>query len=260
MDKKNFKCTVAYKGTVYYGWQKQKNFLTIQGIIEYALGKIFAKEISTYAASRTDAGVHAFGQVFNFKTETSLEPENIKNILNDLLPEDVVIKNIEEADSSFNPRQNVKKKFYRYLIFNANFLHPVYKGLCWQVIKPIKIDEIMKILPAFLGIKNYFSFSKSGSDDKQFERTIDKIRVKRKNKWVYFDFEGQSFLYQMLRKITAVLVMFAHGKVSRETIEEMFKKEDRTISGHIAPPDGLYLMKITYDKNRRTKISAAYDR
>lgn len=260
MDKKNFKCTVAYNGKAYYGWQKQKNFLTIQGIIEYALEKIFAKEIITHAASRTDAGVHAFGQVFNFKTETSLEPENIKNILNDLLPEDVKIKNIEETDYDFNPRQNVKRKFYRYLIFNGGFLHPAYKGLCWHVVKPVKTNKIMEILPVFRGKKNYFSFSKSGSDDRQFERTIDKLRVKNKEKWVYFDFEGKSFLYQMLRKITSVLVLFAHDKISREMIEEMFEKEDRTIFGHIAPPDGLYLMKITYNKNRCLKFPATNER
>jgi len=253
MDIKNFKCTVAYKGTSYYGWQKQRNFLTVQGILEYALEKIFAKQIKTHGASRTDAGVHAFGQVFSFKIETSLRPENVKNILNDLLPDDIVIKNAEEVNYDFTPRENVREKFYRYIVYNAPFLHPVYKGLCWQVEGRIDIGKIRQILPIFTGNKNYFSFSKSGSDDRQFVRSIDKLRVVKKNKWIYFDYEGQGFLYQMLRKITSVFIMFAKDKIEKGLVEEMFEKQDRRLFGYIAPPDGLYLMKITYNKGANGK-------
>ncbi len=255
MSKKTIKCVVAYDGTNYFGWQRQKNAPTIQGNIEYSLSKFFNKEIKILGASRTDAGVHSFGQVFSFQIDTEINAANIKNILNDLLPQDIRIVSASEADPNFNARYNVKEKFYRYVIFNSNFLYPFYRNFCWHVYDLIDIQKIKQILPLFRGEKDYFSFSGSGTEYDNYIRKINRINIMRKNKWIFFDFFGKSFLHYMIRKITGTFIAFSLGKISKEDIEKMFLIRDRTISNTVAPPQGLYLVKIIYDKKLSKDIS-----
>lgn len=245
---KNFKCVVTYDGTNYYGWQKQKEFLTVQGMIEYCLEKIFNQKINTTGASRTDAGVHALGQVFNFKVETPITDYGLKKMLNSLLPEDIRIKSVTLAEPGFSSRFNVRKKFYRYIIYNNFFLPPFLKNYVWHIEKNIEVEKIKKILQLFKGKKNYFSFSTSDADTKNYERQILNIKIKRENKYVFFDFFGQSFLYNMIRKIVGCFIEYVFDKMTEDDIEIMFKKNDRTILKTIAPPQGLYLVKIIYNK------------
>ncbi len=245
---KNFKCIVSYDGTNYYGWQKQKDLPTIQGVIEYCLEKIFNKKINICGASRTDTGVHSLGQVFNFKVDTPITDYGLKKILNSLLPDDIRIKNVSYAPDSFLARVNVKKKFYRYLIYNSLFLPPFLKNYVWHIERKIDIKKIKEILPFFKGKKNYFSFTTSDPGIKNYERQILNINIKKENKIIIFDFFGQSFLYNMIRKIVGCLIEFVFDKLTKDDIELMFKKEDRTIIKNIAPPQGLYLVKIIYNK------------
>ena len=251
MTRKNFKCVVAYKGLAYYGWQKQKEFVTVQGLLEYALNKIFKQEVHTAGASRTDAGVHAFGQVFNFRVHTDMEAYELQSFLNSLLPDDIVIKSVEEVPDAFNSRWNVRRKFYRYAIFTGKTLLPFHSGLCWHLKNRGHLDfEKMKtLLPLFKGLKNYLSFSKSGSDDKTYFRNLNRVRLTKKGHWVYLDFESRGFLYQMVRKLTMVFIYYGLGKITMEDVQKMFEVQDRQFFSNIAPPDGLYLVKIIYDKN-----------
>lgn len=249
MSKRIFKCIVSYNGTNYFGWQRQKNAPTIQATIEYALSKFFNREIKIIGASRTDAGVHALGQVFSFQIETKIESSNIKNILNDLLPQDIRVISVSESPENFNVRYNVREKFYRYVIYNGKILYPFYNNFCWHILDKLNISRMKNILCLFQGEKNYFSFSGSGTDYDSYIRKINDIKIKTKDNWVFIDFFAKSFLQFMIRKITAVLISFSQDIISREEIEKMFAIQDRTISNKIAPPQGLYLVKITYEKN-----------
>ncbi|HDT14595.1 MAG TPA: tRNA pseudouridine(38-40) synthase TruA [Firmicutes bacterium] len=247
MPKKNFKCTAAYKGTSFYGWQRQNDFLTVQGIIEYALEKHFGYAVKTMGASRTDAGVHAKGQVFNFFADTKLAGENIKPILNNLLPDEIRITGVREVNEKFKSRYNVRKKFYRYVIYNSGFIPPFFRENAWHVNKPLDVKKMEEIFPFFEGVKDYFSFSRSGSEAVQFERRVDGIKIKKNGKWITLDFFGKGFLYQQIRRMAAVFAAYAAGDIGREIISDMFAVRDRSVFRESAPACGLYLVKIIYE-------------
>jgi tRNA pseudouridine38-40 synthase len=259
MPKKNFKCVVSYNGTNYFGWQRQKNAPTIQGAIEYSLSRFFNKEIKIIGASRTDAGVHSFGQVFSFQTDTEIGGTNIKSILNDLLPPDIRIISSNEVSLDFNARYNVREKFYRYVIFIGKIKYPFYENFCWHITDRIDINKMKEILCLFQGEKDYYSFSGSGTDYKSHVRKINQINVKLKNKFIFIDFFGKAFLHFMIRKITGTIVSFSMDKISKEDIEKMFMVHDRTISNVVAPPQGLYLVKIIYERANKNSRKTGDD-
>lgn len=248
MSIKNLKCTVAYKGTAYSGWQKQQKFLTVQGLIEYAIFKLFGGEIKTTGASRTDAGVHASGQVFNFCVETKIEPDGVRKMLNGLLPQDIRIKECVETNPFFSSRHNAREKFYRYLIYNRRNMPPVYNDIAWHVYDKLDPEKIQEILPLFKGKKNYFTFSAS-SDTKRYEREIKSIKIKVSGPWIIMDFRGRSFLYNMIRRMAAAFVDYAKGGTTMADVEEMFSVNDRSNLTSTAPAHGLHLIKIIYNKH-----------
>ncbi len=246
MSEKNYKCVVAYDGTGYHGWQKQESFETVQGVIEYALEKLFEKKISVTAASRTDSGVHAHGNVFNFKVKTPYAADGIRSLLNTLLPSDIKIMSCRAADDRFSARTGAKKKFYRYMIWNRPNMLPVHVDFAWHFRDRINADKIREIIPLFIGMKNYLTFSAASSDAKRYERELKSITVSKKGPWIIIDYKGKSFLHNMLRKVTAALVYYAKGSLTRAQVEKMFEKQDRSLMQYMAPPQGLYLVKIIY--------------
>ncbi len=245
MRRKTFKLILAYKGTAYSGWQRQTSQPTVQGMLEYAISKYFGREIKTTGASRTDAGVHAYGQTVSFQVETKLEARGVMSVLNGLLPPDIRIMRCGEKEG-FNARWNVRKKFYRYLIHNSPAVYPVLAGLCWQMEDRLDAEKMRSILPLFKGEKNYFSFSSAGTQYKDYLRTVDSIKIKKQGKWIITDFTAKSFLYNMIRKIMSALVSYAQGGLAKKDVERMFSQQDRSISRHTAPAGGLYLVKIIY--------------
>ena len=249
---KNFKCVVSYKGTNYCGWQKQKqeNIITVQGMIEYALQKFFNGEIKTTGASRTDSGVHAFGQVFSFMVETKLDGKAVKSVINGILPPDIRICSCVEAPFDFSPRRDVKTKLYRYVIYNRQLLKPVFADLSWHVYDRLDMAKMKGLLPLFKGRKNYFSFS-AASDREDHFREIKSIKIKKSGPWITFDFKGRGFLYNMVRRITAAFVEHAKGNLSAADIDGLFGVQDRSNLTFTAPPQGLYLVKIIYEKKAR---------
>jgi tRNA pseudouridine38-40 synthase len=237
---------VSYKGSAYHGWQRQAKQVTVQGMIEFALEKFFGGEVKINGASRTDAGVHAYGQVFSFQLETRIPAFNIMRVLNDLLPPDIRIMDCREIEG-FHARWNVRKKFYRYLIHNSAIKYPFYEGLCWQLDGKLDVEKMRSALSLFKGKKDYTAFSGAGSQQKDFIRTVDSIKIQKQGKWIMIDFKAKSFLYNMIRKITAALVSHGLNEMSKHEIEQMFKTGDRSINRHMAPGEGLYLVKIIYN-------------
>ncbi|HDQ25459.1 MAG TPA: tRNA pseudouridine(38-40) synthase TruA [bacterium] len=248
MTVKNFRLTLSYNGAGYYGWQKQSKFLSVQGLLEYALEKFLGAGVKTTGASRTDAGVHAYGQVVNFRAHTPLDAAGMKAVLNGLLPEDIRVINASLCNPGFNARHNVRKKLYRYVIRNSGIMYPFYRDFCWHLDKKTDTEKIKAVLPLFEGVKDYFSFTRSGGETENYERRVDSIKMTCRGRDIFLDFTAKSFLYNMIRKITAALVCVGDGEMNEGDIRKMFEARDRRLCRHLAPPGGLYLVKIIYER------------
>ncbi len=248
MPEKIFKCIVSYDGSDFSGWQKQKNAVTIQGTIEYALYKYFGFPVKIYGAGRTDAGVHAFGQVFNFSAETRLNGSNLLAIMNDMLPPDIKVIDVSEAGTKFSARHGVRKKFYRYVIYNSPVFYPFYSGKCWHVAEKINTKKLKESFSYFRGEKDYFSFSSSGSDPGSYTREIEKIKMSKIGRFIAIDFFGKGFLYNMIRKTVHIMACYALDRITGKEIEGIFARRDRSLIKSMAPAAGLYLVKIIYEK------------
>ncbi|MBN2755056.1 MAG: tRNA pseudouridine(38-40) synthase TruA [Candidatus Goldbacteria bacterium] len=253
MSRKTYKMVLSYDGAKYYGWQRQDKFLTVQGILEHALFKFFGADIKTFGAGRTDAGVHAYGQVVSFSADTLIPAKNFKPILNGLLPDDIRVMSVEDAPAGLNPRYNVKQKLYRYVICNSPLYYAVYNGRSWHIPEKLDVEKLRQAAAVLTGRHNFFSFSKAGNDTKEYTRTIDSIKVKKNGKWIILDFKGKSFLYNMVRRLTAIIVLYGQGQISVQDIKKMLETQDRALVRNTAPPQGLYLVKITYDKRNVSK-------
>ncbi len=245
---RNIKLTIEYDGTNYMGWQFQKHGRTVQGTIKEALEKILHHEINLKGASRTDAGVHALGQVATFKTEKAIPLYKLQRALNGLLPYDIKIVSIEETDLSFDPRREAKGKTYLYKIFNRKVASPFEYKRAWFIPQNLDTDILRKSLLHFQGTHDFTTFSKLSKDEnKNPVRTIDSITLHKNNHMIKIEITGRSFLRHMIRIIVATAVECAKGRLDPENIPEMFRARDRRLAPFLAPAEGLYLMKIYYE-------------
>ncbi|MGB9714850.1 MAG: tRNA pseudouridine(38-40) synthase TruA [Thermodesulfovibrionales bacterium] len=254
---KKIKLILEYDGTEYQGWQIQKNGLTIQGIIEDRLKRITGRQTKVFSASRTDAGVHALGQVATFFTETSLDNEKIKNALNALLPKDIRVIDASEVDISFHPRFDAKKKIYFYIISNQKETSPFLYRYSWTVPQPLKLTNMRKASRFLIGRHNFSSFKGSGSSVKNdvreiFSLTIAKLEeiffmsIKIKGNFLKIRIESDGFLRHMARNIVGTLVEIGRERISVSQMKNILESYDRRLAGPTAPANGLFLEKIVY--------------
>ena len=243
----NFKLTIEYDGTNYAGWQKQKNALTIQELIEKKLHKIFGHGVKIRGAGRTDSGVHARGQVAHFKVaKSSISTESLKKALNSILPKDIVITKVEKAPLEFHAQYAAKKKRYTYTIFNRSYRCPMRKRFVYFY--PFALDvPLMKKGAKILKGKNDFSaFSKISSLKENSVRNIYRLSIKKAGDDVIFTFEADGFLHNMVRILTGTLIELSRGKLTLDTIETVLKSGDRNLAGYTVPASGLCLEKVYY--------------
>ncbi|OMH40526.1 tRNA pseudouridine(38-40) synthase TruA [Desulfurobacterium indicum] len=244
---RNIKLTIEYDGTNYMGWQFQKHGRTIQGTIMEALERILHHNVNLKGASRTDAGVHAFGQVATFKTNKKIPLYKLQRALNGLLPHDIKVISTEEVTPSFDPRREAKGKTYIYRIFNRKIASPFEYKRAWFIPESLDIEIFKKSLTYFKGTHDFTTFSKLSKDENRNPvRTIDSITLHKNNHIIKIEITGRSFLRHMIRIIVATAVECAKGKLKPENIPEMFKAKDRRKAPFLAPAEGLYLMKIYY--------------
>ena len=245
---RNIKITLEYDGTNYMGWQIQKHGKTVQGTLKEAIEKILNHKITLTGASRTDAGVHALGQVANFKTSKEIPVEKLKTAINGLLPPDIKVIEIEEVPLNFNARLDSKGKTYIYRIFNREVPSPFEYKRAWFIPYKINETELQEVLNHFIGTHDFTTFSKLSADEKKNPiRTIDKIDVVRDSHTITITVTGRSFLRHMIRVIVATGVEAIKGKIDKKTIPELFEKRNRKFAPFLAPPEGLYLMKVYYN-------------
>ena len=246
----NIKLTIKYDGTKYYGWQRQKNLLSIQKIIEEKISKMTNEEIKIKGSGRTDAGVHAFGQVANFKTNSTIPIKKIPFILNNLLPDDIKIKRAEKVDNDFHARFSAVSKIYHYYIFNSgkdNF-YPSFllNKYVYYIYRKIDILEMKKAGKLFLGEHDFSSFACSGSVIKNPIRDFKKIDIKENGRIICFQMEANAFLYKMVRVIVGTLLEVGQGKIDYREIKGILETKNRREGNKIVPAKGLFLMQVKY--------------
>mgnify|MGYP001025702572 FL=1 len=244
---RNIKLTIEYDGKDFNGWQKQPNKLNIQGEIERAIYNITKEEVNLIGSGRTDAGVHALGQVANFKTNSEIPIEKLPLAINSQLKNSIVIKEAEEVDERFHSRYNAKHKTYRYIINNSKCGTAIYRNLEYSY--PFKLDaeKMKQASKYFEGEHDFKAFKSSGTSSKNSVRTIYKAIVKQEGEKIIIELTGNGFLYNMVRIISGTLLDVGLGKIRAEEIPEIIESKDRQRAGKTLPAHGLYLVEVKYD-------------
>jgi tRNA pseudouridine38-40 synthase len=247
---RNIKLILEYDGTSYHGWQKQPGLPTIQKVLEDSLFLLFQERVETASAGRTDAGVHAKGQVVNFTTHTSISSPHIQPALNSYLPKDIRVKKVRQVEMDFHARKSALGRVYRYLIYNGGFLSPFYRNFVWWV--PFNLDpDLMRKAGKFLiGKRDFSSFQSQGSSVSSTVREIKKFSLFEKGKFVLIYIEADSFLYKMARNIVGTLVEIGRKKIVACEMEKILEAGDRRMAGPTAPPQGLCLVRVKYGEHR----------
>ena len=230
------------------GWQKQPNKLNIQGNIEKAIYQVTGEEVELFASGRTDAGVHAFGQVANFKTNSQIPIEKFPIALNTNLKKSIRIVQAEEVEESFHSRLSCKKKTYRYVINNSQNGTAIYRNLETNISGNLNLSKMQKAIKYFIGEHDFKAFKASGTSSKSSIRTIYDAKVFKQDDRIYIELTGNGFLYNMVRIIAGTLVEVGMGKIKPDEIPSIIESKDRTKAGKTLPPQGLYLLKVEYNK------------
>lgn len=244
MEKKyNYRIDISYIGTRYNGWQRQKNGIGIQQIIEELLEKLFKEKITLIASGRTDAGVHALNQVANFKTVYYKTPKSIYSYLNAKLPRDISIKKVEEVDLSFNARFSAKGKTYLYRIYTKP--DPFLYGRGWYFDKKL---DIIKMIQAIEVLRKYKDLSSLAKEGNYLRKEIDlrEIKLIYDGKILDIEITASHFLRNLVRRIVGHLVAIGRGSLTIEEFEEIIKSKNPSKGKFLAPPEGLYLKEVYY--------------
>jgi len=244
---KNFKITIEYDGSSYHGWQRQTSDRTIQGEIEKALMTMTGEKVALIGSGRTDAGVHAFGQVSNFYCDTALSPGNFQKGLNSLLPEDIVITACKQVPEKFHARYDVKSKTYHYRILNRNLPAAIFRQYAWHIRKRLDLDAMVGSLRYIIGTHDFKAFEGTGSPRANTIRSvIHADLVKMDDGYLVFKIEGNGFLRFMVRNIVGTLVDVGIGKNTPRDFNRILISKDRNLAGITAPAHGLFLMQVKY--------------
>jgi len=243
---RNIVLSVAYDGTNYHGWQCQPNVITIQEVVCDSLKKILDHPVTIYAGGRTDAGVHAMGQVVNFHTEKTIALENLKKGLNSILPRDIRVNDAREENVSFHSRYSAKSKTYVYCILNAPYTSPFLDRYVWHIRYPLNIVAMNDGARVIIGEHDFSAFKKKDEEYRTTVREVFRSKVIKKGSMVYFIIEAGGFLRYMVRNIAGSIVLLGSEKITVREFITIMESKDREKAGQTAPARGLFLRKVTY--------------
>lgn len=249
---RNLKLTIEYKGTNYAGFQRQPDQLTIQEVLEKILSRILQEEVALTGAGRTDAGVHAKGQVVNFPSKSVMECGRMKWSANSLLPVDIVIREAVEVGESFHARYDAISREYRYIILNRDFPSPFWHDFAYYFRHLLDLNAIQEAGITLEGKHDFSSFCVAESKPDECVRELEKLDVTRENDLIYLDIKANAFLHNMVRVIAGTLLQVGTGELKPEQVRSILKAKDRTKAGPTAPAKGLFLMKVNYLERRET--------
>lgn len=243
---------VAYDGTNYRGWQIQKNGVTIESVLNEALRKLTGEEIRVHGSSRTDAGVHAMGNVAVFDTEMRMPADKFVYALNQRLPEDIRVQRSCEVVSDFHPRYAKTTKTYEYRILNREFPLPAYRLNTYFTYTPLDEKRMQQAADLLIGEHDFQSFCAAGAQVKTTVRTIYELRVIRQGDLITIRVTGNGFLYNMVRIIAGTLMKVGSGEWEPEYVREILAARNRQMAGPTAPAKGLTLMEISFEEWEKT--------
>jgi tRNA pseudouridine38-40 synthase len=243
---RNFKLILSYDGTDFSGWQRQPDRRTVQQVLEEAIGRLTGDEATTNASGRTDAGVHALGQVVHFYTASRHPPGVFVKALNALLPRDVRVLEAQEMPQSFHATLDAKAKLYRYVIDNGPIADPFQIRYSWHVYQPLDTAAMNRAGVPLKGRHDFHSFETHWPNRTSSVRTILHIAVSRMGRFVWVDVEADGFLYNMVRAITGTLVLVGAGRRPENWVAQVLAAEDRVEAGPTVPPQGLFLVRVRY--------------
>lgn len=248
--KRTIRMVLAYDGTRFVGWQKQRNGLSVQEVLEQALAALTGEVIVAHASGRTDAGVHALGQVVSFLTHSTLSLHAFVHGTNAHLPADVVVHHAEEVDAAFHARFSARGKQYQYQIWNAPTLAPLHRFTHWHLRNSLDTEAMQQAGLLLVGKHDFGAFRASDCTRRDTVRTIHRVEVSAKafahGKTVHITLEGDGFLKNMVRIITGTLVQVGQHKRLPTSLEPLLRSGDRTQAGPTAPPHGLVLCEVYY--------------
>ncbi len=243
---RNIKLIIEYDGTNYNGWQSQMNGTAIQDIVEGALFQLTGEKVKLTGSGRTDSGVHAYGQVANFFSTSSIPAEKFSFALNTILPKDIIIKKSLEVGSEFHARFSAKGKKYRYLIYNSTHPSALLRNRTFHVFYNLNIAAMKEASSHFIGTYNFEGFMAKGSQIKNTVRTIRETSLVKRDEIIQIEITGDGFLYNMVRIIVGTLIDVGIGRIKTQDISNIIRSCDRKLAGRTAPPQGLYLVEVYY--------------
>lgn len=244
-----YKLTIAYEGTNYNGWQVQPTGKSIQATIQEALHRILQEPVKVIGSGRTDAGVHALGQVAHFQTEKKIDAGRTLFSLNALLPKDIRIISLEPIFAKFHAQYHAISKIYRYHLYFDKILNPFKRGFVWHIPQDVDIELLKKASRYLLGTHDFTSFSNEASKgvaSKDPVRTLFRIDIIPEEGGVAIEFEGDGFLYKMVRNMVAMLIDCGLKKRAPEEILTILAAKDRRKASQAAPAQGLFLVNVRY--------------
>jgi tRNA pseudouridine38-40 synthase len=243
---RNLKLVLCYDGTEFSGWQRQPDRRTVQQVLEEALGELTGVRPPTNASGRTDAGVHALGQVVHFLTASKHPAEVFVKALNAKLPADVRILSAEDVPQSFHCTLDARSKRYRYVIDNSPVADPFLRRTAWHVFQPLDAAAMRRAGQALAGRHDFHSFETHWPNRTSSVRTIYDLDVRREGSLVTLEVEADGFLYNMVRSITGTLTLVGTGRRPEAWVAEALAAEDRAEAGPTAPPQGLFMLYVRY--------------
>lgn len=243
---RNIKCVIAYDGSGFSGWQIQAGVRTVQGVLEQALCVMLKHNVRLVASGRTDAGVHALGQVVNFTTDRGIPLHGLHRGLNALLPEDISVVSVEEVPMGFHARFSAKSKTYVYVFLVSPVKNPLLARYAFHTNIPLDAEAMAQAAGYLVGEHDFSSFMAAGSAVKTAVRRMAVCDVIRRGERICLVMEGSGFLRHMVRNVAGTLFLVGAGKLSPGDVKAILGARERCRAGPTAPPQGLYLVRVTY--------------
>jgi tRNA pseudouridine38-40 synthase len=243
---RNFKLILEYDGTDFHGWQKQPGLRTVQGVLEAAAAEIFQRGVQINGAGRTDAGVHALGQVSNLVVDTSMTPQQIGKALTTKAPEDIQVYHVEEVDLKFHARFGAKSRRYAYYLRTEPTA--IWRRFAHVVNYDLSVDLMKSAARYLLGEQDFASFTPTRSAGVPTHCNVLKANVRQDDEIISITLEADHFLHNMVRVVVGTLIEVGRGRVPPEQMKEILCKKDRAAAGPTIPPNGLFLIHVAYDE------------
>lgn len=243
---RNIKLVLEYDGIGYHGFQRQHGKITVQEVVENAISKLTGEKITVIGAGRTDSGVHAMGQVVNFRTCSRIPGDRFAPALNSMLPRDVVVTGSEEVDLKFHARFDAVSKLYRYTILNRRYPSALLRNRVYHYLDRLNEYDMDLACKHIFGEHDFTSFCAAGASVKNFTRRIVHISCVRQDDLIIVEIQANGFLHNMVRIIVGTLIEVGRGRLCPDDIKRILEARDRTLAGPTVPASGLCLIKVNY--------------